>query len=87
MRREQIHIRCTKREKMILKREAEACKTTISEHVLSKVLKQSSSTSLTDSVILTEIINQMVRLVSESGNEMLKREIQKLLERGAEGRR
>lgn len=86
-RTEQIHIRCTKREKMILQKEAEAYKATISEHVLSKALKKASPALLTDSVTLWEIINQMVRLISKSENETLKSEVQKLLEKEAVGRR
>lgn len=86
-RTEQIHIRCTKGEKRILQKEAETYDTTISEYVLSKALKQSSSTSSMDCVILTETINQMLRLISKSGNEILKSEVQKLLEKEEAGRR
>lgn len=84
-RTEQIHIRCTKREKAILQKEAEADKITISEYVLSKALKQSSPASLTDSVRLTETINQMFRLISKSGNETLKSEVQKILRKEEAG--
>lgn len=79
---ERINIRCTEKEKRAINTSAEEADTTMSNYILS-VLKRNdtimSKEWVTDRVDLINTMNEIYRLVVESGDELLISQVRKLL--------